>query len=341
MQTLYFLNGLGNECERVIQRSVPENNQAVCKWNITTAWMNWLCIKIYWWQWTNAALHFPPPGEPAPFDPTFNGPIKKRWISQLTCGLFLCELWVFFNWVFVDTLRVRQNDFYACSACSFKPITVSLVFTRGCTDIICCVLFMAVILGYIAVGILGERNVRPTQTSESATNSILVIVSSSSMAPFQLFSYYFYNSYYNVCPLNHWLSCHSHHKGGIPITGFLWPHTLARCGVILNISFDSLLKSCQFYILTIECVNTNVRIQQGAHYCYVIEFIPTQWVNIVISSEQRVLISVITLLCQCFRILWIISPSGWLGSCWRIKGLFHSPFSIVQEFNLCYMCMFH
>ncbi|XP_023265908.1 choline transporter-like protein 4 [Seriola lalandi dorsalis] len=41
-------------------------------------------------------------GEPAQFDPTFNGPIKKR----------------------------------------------------GCTDIICCILFMAVILGYIAVGIL-------------------------------------------------------------------------------------------------------------------------------------------------------------------------------------------
>ncbi|KAM9838232.1 choline transporter-like protein 4 [Aulostomus maculatus] len=42
------------------------------------------------------------PGEAAQYDPTFNGPIKKR----------------------------------------------------GCTDIICCVLFMAVILGYIAVGIL-------------------------------------------------------------------------------------------------------------------------------------------------------------------------------------------
>uniref|UniRef100_A0A8C2XPB5 Choline transporter-like protein n=1 Tax=Cyclopterus lumpus TaxID=8103 RepID=A0A8C2XPB5_CYCLU len=42
------------------------------------------------------------PGEPAQFDPTFKGPMKKR----------------------------------------------------GCTDIICCVLFMAVILGYIAVGIL-------------------------------------------------------------------------------------------------------------------------------------------------------------------------------------------
>ncbi|XP_076610488.1 choline transporter-like protein 4 [Chaetodon auriga] len=41
-------------------------------------------------------------GEPAQFDPTFNGPIKKR----------------------------------------------------GCTDIICCVLFMVVILGYLAVGIL-------------------------------------------------------------------------------------------------------------------------------------------------------------------------------------------
>ncbi|XP_042362815.1 choline transporter-like protein 4 isoform X2 [Plectropomus leopardus] len=41
-------------------------------------------------------------GEPAQFDPNFNGPIKKR----------------------------------------------------GCTDIICCILFMAVILGYIAVGIL-------------------------------------------------------------------------------------------------------------------------------------------------------------------------------------------
>uniref|UniRef100_A0A3B4VBL0 Choline transporter-like protein n=1 Tax=Seriola dumerili TaxID=41447 RepID=A0A3B4VBL0_SERDU len=45
---------------------------------------------------------FFPPGEPAQFDPTFNGPIKKR----------------------------------------------------GCTDIICCILFMAVILGYIAVGLL-------------------------------------------------------------------------------------------------------------------------------------------------------------------------------------------
>uniref|UniRef100_A0A3B3ULP8 Choline transporter-like protein n=2 Tax=Poecilia TaxID=8080 RepID=A0A3B3ULP8_9TELE len=42
------------------------------------------------------------PGEPAQFDPTFNGPIKKR----------------------------------------------------GCTDIICCILFMVVILGYIGVGIL-------------------------------------------------------------------------------------------------------------------------------------------------------------------------------------------
>ncbi|XP_071356487.1 choline transporter-like protein 4 [Trachinotus anak] len=41
-------------------------------------------------------------GEPAQFDPTFNGPIRKR----------------------------------------------------GCTDIICCILFMAVILGYIVVGIL-------------------------------------------------------------------------------------------------------------------------------------------------------------------------------------------
>uniref|UniRef100_A0AAQ4SA40 Choline transporter-like protein n=1 Tax=Gasterosteus aculeatus aculeatus TaxID=481459 RepID=A0AAQ4SA40_GASAC len=41
-------------------------------------------------------------GEPAQFDPTFNGPMKKR----------------------------------------------------GCTDIICCVLFMAVVLGYVAVGIL-------------------------------------------------------------------------------------------------------------------------------------------------------------------------------------------
>uniref|UniRef100_A0A8C4F073 Choline transporter-like protein n=1 Tax=Dicentrarchus labrax TaxID=13489 RepID=A0A8C4F073_DICLA len=42
------------------------------------------------------------PGEPAQFDPSFNGPIRKR----------------------------------------------------GCTDIICCILFMAVILGYAAVGIL-------------------------------------------------------------------------------------------------------------------------------------------------------------------------------------------
>uniref|UniRef100_A0A3B5MNX9 Uncharacterized protein n=1 Tax=Xiphophorus couchianus TaxID=32473 RepID=A0A3B5MNX9_9TELE len=42
------------------------------------------------------------PGEPAQFDPTFNGPIKKR----------------------------------------------------GCTDIICCILFMIVILGYIGVGML-------------------------------------------------------------------------------------------------------------------------------------------------------------------------------------------
>uniref|UniRef100_M4AI03 Choline transporter-like protein n=1 Tax=Xiphophorus maculatus TaxID=8083 RepID=M4AI03_XIPMA len=42
------------------------------------------------------------PGEPAQFDPTFNGPIKKR----------------------------------------------------GCTDIICCILFMVVILGYIGVGML-------------------------------------------------------------------------------------------------------------------------------------------------------------------------------------------
>lgn len=41
-------------------------------------------------------------GEPAQYDPTFNGPIRKR----------------------------------------------------GCTDIICCVLFMVVILGYMAVGIL-------------------------------------------------------------------------------------------------------------------------------------------------------------------------------------------
>ncbi|KAF3833994.1 hypothetical protein F7725_025198 [Dissostichus mawsoni] len=45
-------------------------------------------------------------GEPAQFDPTFNGPMKKR----------------------------------------------------GCTDIICCILFMAVLLGYIAVGILGRPN---------------------------------------------------------------------------------------------------------------------------------------------------------------------------------------
>lgn len=36
--------------------------------------------------------------------------------------------------------------------CSF------FVFIRGCTDIICCILFMAVILGYIVVGILGESN---------------------------------------------------------------------------------------------------------------------------------------------------------------------------------------
>ncbi|XP_039977578.1 choline transporter-like protein 4 [Xiphias gladius] len=50
-------------------------------------------------QETNANSEF---GEPSQFDPTFNGPIKKR----------------------------------------------------GCTDIICCILFMAVILGYIAVGIL-------------------------------------------------------------------------------------------------------------------------------------------------------------------------------------------
>ncbi|KAG7225443.1 hypothetical protein INR49_027437 [Caranx melampygus] len=47
-------------------------------------------------------------GEPAQFDPSFNGPIKKR----------------------------------------------------GCTDIICCILFMAVILGYIAVGILGSMVIR-------------------------------------------------------------------------------------------------------------------------------------------------------------------------------------
>ncbi|MEQ2235966.1 hypothetical protein ILYODFUR_007651 [Ilyodon furcidens] len=45
---------------------------------------------------------FPPLGEPAQFDPSFDGPIKKR----------------------------------------------------GCTDIICCILFMAVILGYIGIGIL-------------------------------------------------------------------------------------------------------------------------------------------------------------------------------------------
>uniref|UniRef100_A0AAQ5ZRY4 Choline transporter-like protein n=1 Tax=Amphiprion ocellaris TaxID=80972 RepID=A0AAQ5ZRY4_AMPOC len=35
---------------------------------------------------------------------------------------------------------------------------VSFLVILGCTDIICCVLFLLVVLGYIAVGILGERN---------------------------------------------------------------------------------------------------------------------------------------------------------------------------------------
>jgi hypothetical protein len=35
-------------------------------------------------------------------------------------------------------------------------VIVSPFYPRGCTDIICCVLFMVVILGYMAVGILGK-----------------------------------------------------------------------------------------------------------------------------------------------------------------------------------------
>uniref|UniRef100_A0A667X646 Choline transporter-like protein n=1 Tax=Myripristis murdjan TaxID=586833 RepID=A0A667X646_9TELE len=48
----------------------------------------------------------------------------------------------------------------------FDPTFAGPINKRGCTDIICCILFMAVIVGYMVVGILGETSLAtPAQAS--------------------------------------------------------------------------------------------------------------------------------------------------------------------------------
>uniref|UniRef100_A0A8C2XFI2 Choline transporter-like protein n=1 Tax=Cyclopterus lumpus TaxID=8103 RepID=A0A8C2XFI2_CYCLU len=86
------------------------------------------------------------PGEPAQFDPTFKGPMKKR----------------------------------------------------GCTDIICCVLFMAVILGYIAVGILAwlfgdPRHVLYPRNSTGWFCGVADLISFRARSPTQLVLVFVFN----------------------------------------------------------------------------------------------------------------------------------------------------
>lgn len=52
---------------------------------------------------------------------------------------------------------------------------------RGCTDIICCILFLLVIIGYIVVGVLGKRN--PTLSTQ-AFSYILMFFTSRSLLHF-------------------------------------------------------------------------------------------------------------------------------------------------------------
>lgn len=39
----------------------------------------------------------------------------------------------------------------------FQLSELCSLYSRGCTDIVCCILFILAILGYIAVGILGKE----------------------------------------------------------------------------------------------------------------------------------------------------------------------------------------
>lgn len=87
-------------------------------------------LKAHWV--INALFFFT--GEPRKYDPTFKGPIQNRW-----------DLGV----IFTKTKRVQRGF--------FNPPNFALSISRGCTDIVCCILFILAILAYIAVGILGKE----------------------------------------------------------------------------------------------------------------------------------------------------------------------------------------
>ncbi len=131
-------------------------------------------------------------GEAAKFDPTFKGPMRNRWMCLVSCWLFaavrllwflnpqsvwlqgfmcvLCGFYSSWHWLSVDCwnhICLPEADLQQSSACSLQ--TVSLLFYRGCTDIICCILFMAVILGYVVVGALGKSNLTPTRAFDMSS----------------------------------------------------------------------------------------------------------------------------------------------------------------------------
>lgn len=76
------------------------------------------------------------PGEPRKYDPNFKGPIQNRWGGGVMW--FCCSYRVSFAFLFIN-----------CS-------DIVSFYSRGCTDIVCCILFILAVLGYIAVGILGK-----------------------------------------------------------------------------------------------------------------------------------------------------------------------------------------
>lgn len=78
-------------------------------------------------------------------------PLKDPWRKGESSEPFVCRCVCGFCWL------TPEANFNAKLSWLHPHLSLVFFFFRGCTDIICFILFIAVIVGYIIVGILGEN----------------------------------------------------------------------------------------------------------------------------------------------------------------------------------------